>query len=632
MTDHVRPDLIPYVNPVGGCPAVDVERLREYVTMLRGLAQQLADSGADVTKAWAPISECYHGPGDDVVTGLLNPVMWTANGLSDDVATVYLAVKGFVDDIDLVVSALAKLRGEAEEFVQGLTDHWDESGKLVDQNNDLVHRIDQQVALYEDAERRCANMIDSLFGGTMWHVAGLGSSASAYGYDEFGLDTMGVPWGSTVDRDESCAGHTVNFVPEFLKEVVVDVGGMVGGLLGLVGVDIEHRSVLDDYGVGPVRVSWTWQHAANSWEGLFDTIMALGQNFPDAAPINIYDFETGTSTAVDPKDLSQQVLKSLVGWSKWTDHPGEALADVVVNIGTVFIGGGLGKSGEAVDAARGAGEAGQAAEIAGRGESGVAAAGDAGMAAGETSVVADIGETTRGVADVLHEPGTFTVPDIPDIDRTVIPPPGPRPEPVPEPTPTPESVTAPEPVPKTPRAEPEPVSDSESRVTEPALSGDSATSDVTPAADSPVTSTGESPETANPVGDSQPGHEPTPTSPLDGQPHDINPSDITLSDSEHVALDKGQTVVRPDGVHIVSHDGGKTWTVYSPDEWSAIAHHGVDDAIGAGYTDADLRAAGLEPQYEPPQTKVTHAGIRTTFKNWFGNIEMWVKRRCAHPA
>jgi hypothetical protein len=256
--------------------------------------------------------------------------------------------------------------------------------------------------LYQDAERVCANTINKLDGGTQWHAFTGEDDGASYGLDSI-PDGAQTPWGSKVEREESCSEKTVNFVPNMVKGIVVDgAGGMLLGLGGLFGVSYDS----DGW-------HWRWQTAAASWMGLVDLAAALTP-VGMIAPLPTFNAETGQWGSAQGYEVVTGALKGLVAWDEWAKDPGTAAGATLFSVGSFFIG-----VGEVSAAARGAGAAADAltAGRLGKVAAQVARAGDVlmGEVAARASMVTDLLKGPK-VGDLVVngvKDGKLTIPDVP---------------------------------------------------------------------------------------------------------------------------------------------------------------------------------------------------------------------------
>lgn len=452
MTSHVDPDQIPYVNVVDGAPAVNVDLIKDSARTMTAIAGSVRSGGQDTVTAWAAVDACYAGPGDQAVWQAMAPVGPATDDLAGDLEAVAAAVSAFADDVAPIIAALGQLKTQAQQLVADIdsftpyTSHdwgrmltpgamafgavselavaagtavgakiesWDQDPGLVDRNNDLIHGINAQVSLYEDAERTCANKINSLYGGTRWHAwgatDGLPDPDSSYGGDEAMLDQMDNPWGAPVERSESCEEKTVMLVPNAYQALTTAAGGLVASVVtlaaGALGVSWERGAVEPGehgFSVGGYKVTWSWQRAAQTWEGLLDTglgvFMAGGPLAP--VPIPTYDFTTGQWGSTSGAEIVGGMFKSLTAWDEWGRDPGTALGEVVFNVGSFFIpGGGAADAAKVGDVAADASKAEDAAADAVGGLDAVEVADATRAVEGADSLAADVEGAVEGVSD-----------------------------------------------------------------------------------------------------------------------------------------------------------------------------------------------------------------------------------------
>ena len=587
MTGHVLPDQIPYVNPVNGYPVVDPETIRTSATGLQGVAGNLRSAGEDTVKAWSGITACYHAPDEGVVWEAMVPVGPATDGLASRVEKVVPAVSGFADEITPIITTLKSLKSQAESLVGDIngfkpyTRHdwrsvwnaglwakgrevsdlvgaivgikiqaWDQDPDLVGRNNDLIKKINNQVALYEQAERRCANQINAIYGGTQWKEWGTTTNtAAAYGWDETALDASDQAWGASVDVAESGSTKAILFIPNLISGVSDGADGMIGGLFGFVGglfgVSVEKGSVLDDESgvqLGDVKLVWSWQTSAQTGENLVDTAAGLvmtSTGLGVVAPIPEYDFTTGQWSYPIAGQITKDLGKSLLDWDEWGKDPGTATGEVAFTVASFLIPG-VGEAGKAGDAGKfaevssDAAKVGDAAEAAGK-------VGDAAEDAAKVSDAAKLAEAEKvseagdavEAGDAAETVDKFTIPEVtkpvPDSDPLVHPEPEPEPvhtEPEPEP-----GVVHPEPEPVHTQPEPAPVHPEPAPVPDPVLHP---TPEPEPVV-TPESHDGEPNSVQPTAAHDQDASTPGETSPADQPPHPV-PRPIS---AEQNALDHG---------------------------------------------------------------------------------------------
>lgn len=395
MAGHIEPGAIPYVNAVDGMPEVMLGVVADVAGVYKSRAATIQKSGMGAVTTWTLMHECYSGPGQDMVwTGML-PVGPVTHDLGADLIKVGEALEAFVEEARPILIALLNLQTAAAALVddinnfQPYTDHrwgeaamtaplyapfgaggliadfgaaavgskvesWDQDTDLTNRNNALMAEMSKLKALYEQAERNCANRINALYGGIHWDAAEKAASPeTAYGHDSPYYDSHPGSWGATVERQESCTDRTTHFSADFCSGATRTAIGVVGGLgglaAGLVGLSATPAGVIDGqsgWGLGNWRLHWDWRTMAQTWEGVVDlaAVVSAGPLAP-LVPIQTHDFFTGESGTTYGYQVMGELGKSLVAWDEWGKSPGTALGMAAVNIGTFFIPGVAGAKG-----------------------------------------------------------------------------------------------------------------------------------------------------------------------------------------------------------------------------------------------------------------------------------------------
>lgn len=280
-------------------------------------ANTIRDAGADVVSSWRGLGGCYQAPEAETLFAVMDPVETNARDFADDLAAVATALRTFAADIRPIKTGLANVRADAWDFRDTIAsnDEWDYDQDLVDQNTDLVRRVNAlQVQLWE-AERTCANAIRALYGAAPWHAMTSEDDPLGYGIDEIPTDAE-MPWGSEVQRRDHCPKSAAVGVKRFVWDgVVVDgIWGTVTGLGMLVGIDGTgwHWDTMRDSWVGMGSLigyangEWSWGNAGNAWLGLG---------------------------------------KGLISWDTWSEDPARAAGGAVFNVATILIPAGAAVSG-----------------------------------------------------------------------------------------------------------------------------------------------------------------------------------------------------------------------------------------------------------------------------------------------
>lgn len=284
-------------------------------------AAKIRQFGSDVLGHWQRLPQYYEAPEAGQLFAAMDPVAAKSETVAAAVTAVARALRGYAEEIRPITHGLAVVRSDAWAFRARIdaNSEWEYDQSLVDENSDLLRRVNAfQVALW-DAERRCANAIRAQYGAAPWHAADGSDDGLAYGVTEIPTDAP-MAWGSEVQRKDHCPKAAGVQVTRFVWDGVI-VDGLWGGVTGLgtlIGID----------GSG-----WHWDTMKTSWVGL-------------GALIGYAEGEWSWGNAGEGwKALG----KGLVAWDTWEDDPGRAAGGAVFNILTVVV-----PVGAAVGGAKGA--------------------------------------------------------------------------------------------------------------------------------------------------------------------------------------------------------------------------------------------------------------------------------------
>ncbi|HWR47015.1 MAG TPA: hypothetical protein VN327_05270, partial [Pseudonocardiaceae bacterium] len=210
----------------GGIPTIpgDMDALAGHAAALRGVGSDFATTGQRINTTWQGLGGVYLAPEVGQLLAATAPVQMISASVSADIGTVAGALAGYAAEVRQIQAELASLRSQAGEFVASVAGHddWTSDGGKVDRNNQLISAVDAQVAAFFDAQRRCANAINALYGGPQYRADnGDGQlSDGEYGYTAEQLGSAAgqhgaLPWGKTEERDRGVLG---------------DIGAFFGGV------------------------------------------------------------------------------------------------------------------------------------------------------------------------------------------------------------------------------------------------------------------------------------------------------------------------------------------------------------------------------------------------------------------
>jgi len=291
------------------------------------------DSGADVVGKWRGLGAHYQAPEAAQLFTVMDPVEAAAREFGDAVQQVAVVLRAYADEVRPIKAALTSVRHDAYAFTSKIASNsdWQYDQDLVDENTDLIKRVNAAQIKLWDAERTCANGIRALYCAAPWHAATSDNDPLGYGVSQLPTDAK-MPWGTSVDRKDHCPKAAAVDVKRFVWDgVVVDgLWGTVVGLGALVGIQDWSWSV-DNFtsawkgmagliGYSAATGSWSWGNAGNTWKGLG---------------------------------------KGLLSWDTWKDDPARAAGGASFNVLSLLIPGA-----DAATALKTAGKAGEASKAA----------------------------------------------------------------------------------------------------------------------------------------------------------------------------------------------------------------------------------------------------------------------------
>ncbi|WP_456844335.1 hypothetical protein [Cellulomonas sp. P5_C6] len=268
------------------------------------------DAGADVVGKWRGLAAHYEAPEAAQLFTVMDPVEASARDFGDAVAQVAVVLRAYAEEIRPIKASLAAVKRDAYAFRDKIASNsdWEYDQDLVDENTDLIGRVNSAQVTLWDAERTCANGIRALYCAAPWHAMTSEHDPLGYGVAEI-PDDAAMAWGSSVERKDHCPKSAAVGVKEFVWDgLVVDgLGGTLVGLGAMVGIQ-----------------DWSW-----SWDTMKTTWGAMG------GLIGLKDGQWSWGTAGD----SWTALgKGLISYDAWEDgHGARGAGGAIFNIGTFFI-------------------------------------------------------------------------------------------------------------------------------------------------------------------------------------------------------------------------------------------------------------------------------------------------------
>lgn len=320
----------------------------------------------DLPAKWQKLSRVYESPESDQVFALMDPVTEDVHTLGRVARKVASALETYATTAAGPKKQLDDLRIEAKAFVarvehgvprfesaftpkpeapvsgswnayqpeepkpQSKTVPWYEDVATRAENDQLVQRINEQVALLQTAQAECALAIK--------RAAGASVKKAFAAPSESDLNARGVdlPW----SRVGTAKGKS--WAEQFEEGFTDDILKSLSGLLHLGGWDNSG--------------DWNWGNLGSAWKGVGEGAVAFGLL---VNPMSWLD------AAVNPKGQSGQTLGAMGDaaqdwWKDARESPGIAAGAAASAVGTSFLGpeGWAGRAGRAEELASGLGKLG----------------------------------------------------------------------------------------------------------------------------------------------------------------------------------------------------------------------------------------------------------------------------------
>ena len=237
------------------------------------------DAGAEVVGTWRGLGAHYEAPESGQLFTVMDPVETNARTFGDAVQQVATVLTAYAEEIRPIKASLDAVRRDAYAFRDKIASNseWDYDQDLVDENTDLVNRVNSAQVKLWDAERTCANGIRALYCAAPWHAATSEDDPLGYGVSAIPADAE-MAWGSSVERKDHCPKSAAVGVKEFVWDgLVVDgLGGTLVGLGALVGIQDwswsweTMKTTWTAMGglIGYADGEWSWGNAGDSWLGM----------------------------------------------------------------------------------------------------------------------------------------------------------------------------------------------------------------------------------------------------------------------------------------------------------------------------------------------------------------------------
>jgi Tuberculosis necrotizing toxin len=336
MPDHIDPAGIPGDN-------LRPDMVEIAASEIQAIGDDVSDQGGVVVTTWQRLAHHYEAPEAATLFGVMDPVKTNAETFGDNVDRVSSALRTYAAEVEPIKAELARIKAEAYSFVASIaggvektrygmagavtvTLDWHEDQDTVDANNDLIRRVNAQMVLLWAAERKCANAIYDIIG--FPHIeAASEENPNGYGVTEI-PDGTETPWGTTVERSESCGEKAIGAVGSFVWDGVI-VGGIWGTVEGLGTLTL---------GYNPQTGEWFSGDAyAAAWSNLGKLAVGLAVTSPLTTPLIAAMPGPAGNFLRDSQMTVVNAGKGLLAWDKWKDDPAAAAGEATFNVASILV-------------------------------------------------------------------------------------------------------------------------------------------------------------------------------------------------------------------------------------------------------------------------------------------------------
>ncbi|MQA80209.1 MAG: hypothetical protein GEV10_17275 [Streptosporangiales bacterium] len=289
----IDPTRIPLFE--GDLASVEVAAAR-----FRKAGSRCVSAGVGVDSRFQGLSSCYRAPERWELLASTARVRTGAASFGSDLKSVGDALADYAAEMRPVAAALSRLFDQAMAFTVEVSGDgaWDRDKSAVARNNSLIQAVSAQAEAKAAIERRCANRIEALVGGRVWHAADRpGDPRFAYGSADI-PDNAATPWGAPADWQAPWDHGVLGAVADFYKGVWIDgIGGLALGVTTLTGQNavLPAAAALTGHGTW-AQVGDALRATGHAWAGLGMTAagLLLYAN-PISSPLVWASHATGTT-------------------------------------------------------------------------------------------------------------------------------------------------------------------------------------------------------------------------------------------------------------------------------------------------------------------------------------------------
>jgi hypothetical protein len=303
-----------------------MDALVTHAKALSSTAEEFSETGQQVNTTWQDLSAVYRAPEAGQLLAATAPVQAISASVAEDWEAACAALTSYAIEVKGIQARLEALRAQATALVHSVRgqNDWQSDSHKIDQNNQLINAVDVEVAAFFDAQRRCANTINSLYGGQQYHADNERQARGGYGYTAGQLEAaahngQNLPWGTDEQADRGLLGDVGAFfsgIWDGAKQLVTGLGGLIG------------------YPGG----QWSLANAGTAWQGLGTFAVAVGVY---TQPTGMFLDDTTGVPGFTRGQLGRTLTaagKTNLAWNEWSKDPARAAGTALFNIVTAVAG------------------------------------------------------------------------------------------------------------------------------------------------------------------------------------------------------------------------------------------------------------------------------------------------------
>ena len=310
-------------------PQVDPEVITDLANDIRSSGEAISDTGADIKSSWGGLTSCYEAPHQEELYEVLDPVASDGTRVMYGMNRISNALEDFAETVESIQKRWDTLREDANTFRDRIASEGDEwrdaegfkgvfgigESEAVEENRALVRRGVTLIDEYEEAERDCANRINSnvenrtRFESMPSDNENLDDDVFYHGH-EGDLSNLITEWGVETTTNEHWWVDAGAAVWDFGVDAIEGTGAMLGLHSSQGWLNMSWGDALFQYHEDNIQ-------SALGLVGLYDS------------KSNSYGWAGWDSVGEEWKEMAH----SVVPWREWDERPGYVIGTALLNIG-----------------------------------------------------------------------------------------------------------------------------------------------------------------------------------------------------------------------------------------------------------------------------------------------------------